>query len=88
MGVALMATVLGLTIVVCGGPQTPRIVPPGALTLAPCKVKTVAGVSAAAYGPWIVPEHRAKAHARVIALISNRSAKFKCTLFGLTVSKM
>jgi len=73
LGVALMATVLGLTIVVCGGPQTPRMVPPGAkpgaLTLAPGKVKTVAGASAAAYGPWSVPEHRATAHARVIALI-------------------
>jgi len=65
---------LGLTIVVCGGPQTPRMVPPGAkpgaLTLAPGKVTTVASESAAAaYGPWSVPEHRAKAHARVSALI-------------------
>lgn len=64
---------LGLTIVVCGGPQTPRMVPtgakPGALTLAPGQVTTVAGASAADYGPWIVLEHRAKAHAQVIALI-------------------
>ncbi len=64
---------LGLTIVTCGGPQTSRIVPPGAkpsaLTLAPYKVTTVAGESAAACGPWIVLENRAKAHARVIALI-------------------
>jgi len=68
----LAATVLGLILMACGGPATARTVPagakPGELIVEPCKFKTDVGEYAADCGTLVVPENRAKADSRLIAL--------------------
>jgi pimeloyl-ACP methyl ester carboxylesterase len=68
----LAATVLGLILMACGGSATLQTVPagakPGELTLAPCQFKTDGAEYAADCGTLVVPENRAKADSRLIAL--------------------
>jgi pimeloyl-ACP methyl ester carboxylesterase len=70
--IALAATVLGLILMACGGPATARTVPagakPGELTVEPCTFKVDVGEYAADCGTLVVPENRAKADSRLIAL--------------------
>ena len=70
--VALVITVLGLIVTACGGKDNSLTVPagvkPGDLTLEPCKFKTNTGEYEADCGTLIVPENRAKADSRLIAL--------------------
>ncbi|HEU5097916.1 MAG TPA: alpha/beta fold hydrolase [Roseiflexaceae bacterium] len=69
---ALAATVVGLMLMACGGPDTVQPVPAGAkpaeLTLAPCQFKTDGSEYAADCGTLVVPENRAKPASRLIAL--------------------
>src|SRR3990170_6735269 len=70
--VALVLTALGLILAACGGKDTVLTVPtgaqPGDLTLEPCKFKWDADEYEADCGTLIVPENRAKADSRLIAL--------------------
>lgn len=70
--VALVGTVLGLILTACGGRDTALTVPAGAqagdLTLEPCKFKWDDDEYEADCGALIVPENRAKADSRLIAL--------------------
>src|SRR5437762_4441143 len=67
-----LAIVLGLILMACGGPATAPAVPagakPGELTVEPCTFKTDIGEYAADCGTLVVPENRAKADSRLIAL--------------------
>ena len=68
----VVVTLLGLILMACGGPDTSRTVPagakPGELTLEPCTFKTEDGEYEADCGTLVVPENRAKADSRLIAL--------------------
>src|SRR4051812_2477990 len=70
--IALAATVLSLILMACGSPDTARTVPagakPGELTAEPCTFKTDGAEYAADCGTLVVPENRAKADSRLIAL--------------------
>src|SRR5213594_4447888 len=70
--IALAATALGLILMACGGPATAPTVAagakPGELTVEPCTFKTDIGEYAADCGTLVVPENRAKADSRLIAL--------------------
>jgi pimeloyl-ACP methyl ester carboxylesterase len=63
---------LGLILTACGGPDTSQTVPagakPGELTLEPCTFKTDEAEYEADCGTLVVPENRAKADSRLIAL--------------------
>jgi pimeloyl-ACP methyl ester carboxylesterase len=70
--ITLAAIVLGLILMACGSPETALTVPagekPGQLTLEPCTFKTEDGAYKADCGTLVVPENRAKADSRLIAL--------------------
>jgi pimeloyl-ACP methyl ester carboxylesterase len=70
--IALAATVLSLILMACGGSATALTVPagakPGELTVEPCTFKADVGEYAADCGTLVVPENRAKADSRLIAL--------------------
>src|SRR3989304_633821 len=70
--VALVLTALGLILTACGGKDTVLTVPTGAqagdLTLEPCTFKWDDVEYEADCGTLIVPENRAKADSRLIAL--------------------
>ena len=70
--IVLAVTVLGLILMACGNPETVQAVPagakPGDLTAKPCTFKTDGAEYAADCGTLVVPENRAKADSRLIAL--------------------
>jgi pimeloyl-ACP methyl ester carboxylesterase len=70
--ISLAAMVLTLILAACGGSATVLTVPagakPGELTLAPCRFNAEGGEYAADCGTLVVPENRAKADSRLIAL--------------------
>jgi len=70
--IALAVTVLGLILIACSSPDTAATVPagakPGELALEPCTFKTEDGKYEADCGTLVVPENRAKADSRLIAL--------------------
>jgi pimeloyl-ACP methyl ester carboxylesterase len=70
--IAWAAVMLGLILTACSRTDTVPAVPagakPGELTLAPCQFKTEDGAYAADCGTLVVPENRAKADSRLIAL--------------------
>ncbi len=72
MFVVLAVALFGLILTACGGRDTALTVPagaqPGDLTLEPCKFKWDADEYDADCGTLIVPENRAKADSRLIAL--------------------
>ncbi|MBI5292734.1 MAG: alpha/beta fold hydrolase [Chloroflexi bacterium] len=72
MFVVVAAALFGLILTACGGRDTALTVPAGAqagdLTLEPCKFKWNADEYEADCGTLIVPENRAKADSRLIAL--------------------
>jgi pimeloyl-ACP methyl ester carboxylesterase len=72
VSIALAATVLSMILVACGGPDTAQTLPagakPGELTVQPCTFKTDDGEYPADCGTLVVPENRAKADSRLIAL--------------------
>jgi len=68
----VVITMLGLILTACGGSATALTVPagakPGELTLEPCTFKTDEAEYEADCGTLVVPENRAKADSRLIAL--------------------
>ena len=69
----VVITMLGLILTACGGSATaaltvPAGAKPGELTLEPCTFKTDEGEYEADCGTLVVPENRAKADSRLIAL--------------------
>jgi len=68
----VVVTMLGLILTACGGRATSQTVPagakPGELTLEPCTFKTDEAEYKADCGTLVVPENRAKADSRLIAL--------------------
>src|SRR5258705_1550277 len=70
--IIVVLTMLGLILTACGGPDTSQTVPmgakPGELTLEPCTFKTDEAEYEADCGTLVVPENRAKADSRLIAL--------------------
>lgn len=70
--IASTFTLLGLILIACSSPKTVATVPegakPGELTLEPCTFKTDEAEYEADCGTLVVPENRAKADSRLIAL--------------------